>query len=78
MIEIVHYGNGSRQKQRAENDVAFLELLHLSTTSNYVLRIKSSLFSLLSNYHLVLYAWRSRQHSYCTLSIVKIYICLYT
>lgn len=61
MTEIVHYGNGSRQKQRAENDVAFLEPLHLSTISNYILRIKSSVFSLLSNYHLVLYAWRSRQ-----------------
>lgn len=57
----------------------FLELLHLSTTSNYVLRIKSPsvFFTSLFNYHLILYVWRSRQHSYCTLSIVKIYIPIY-
>lgn len=78
MTEIVHCEHGSRRKLRADNHMAFLELLHPSTTSNYILRIKSySVFSHLSNYYLFLDAWRLRQHSYCILSIVKIYMPIY-
>lgn len=55
MTEIVHCENGSRQKLRADNHMAFLELLHPSSTSNYILRIKSySVFShLITTYFLM-------------------------